>query len=151
MTARVDFLVKSAESVLKAPNAALRYKPSDDVLARFGTAPASGITGTPTAATAPASPRAGASGTRASRSDGGASGVGEGTLYMLDAKGKLQIVRVRTGISDGAFTEVQGQNLTEGMKIIDGIVSASQKPAAAPANPLSGGQQPGRGRPGGGF
>ena len=46
MTARVDFLVKSAENVLKAPNAALRYKPSDEVLARFGTAPASGNTGT---------------------------------------------------------------------------------------------------------
>src|SRR5450759_578728 len=148
MTARVDFLVKSAESVLKAPNAALRYKPSDDVLARFGTAPASGNTGTTAAATASASPRAGASGTRAQRSDGGASGVGEGTLYTLDAKEKLQIVRVRTGISDGVFTEVQGQNVTEGMKVIDGIVSASQKPAAT-ANPMSGGQQTGRGRPGG--
>ena len=41
MTARVDFLVKSAEDVLKVPNAALRYKPSDEVLARFGPAPAS--------------------------------------------------------------------------------------------------------------
>lgn len=151
MTARVDFLVKSAESVLKAPNAALRYKPSDDVLARFGTAPASGNTETTAAATASASPRAGASGTRARRSDGGASGVGEGTLYTLDAKEKLQIMRVRTGISDGVFTEVQGQNVTEGMKVIDGIVSASQKPAAATANPMSGGQQTGRGRPGGGF
>jgi hypothetical protein len=58
-------------------------------------------------------------------------------------------VRVGTGISDGVFTEVQGQNVTEGMKVIDGIVSASQKPAAATANPMGGGQQTGRGRPGG--
>jgi len=150
MTARVDFLVKSAESVLKAPNAALRYKPSDDVLARLGTAPASGNTETTAAATASASPRPGASGTRARRNDAGASGAGEGTLYTLDAKEKLQIVRVGTGISDGVFTEVQGQNVTEGMKVIEGIVSATQKPAAA-ANPMSGGQQTGRGRPGGGF
>jgi len=149
MTARVDFLVKSAVNVLKVANAALRYKPSDDVLARFGTAPAPGNTGTTAAATASSSPRADASGTRARRSDGGASGVGEGTLYTLDAKGKLQIVRVRTGISDGVFTEVQGQNVTEGMKVIDGIVSAAQKPPAATGNPMSGSQQTGRGRPGG--
>ena len=107
MTARVDFLVKSAVSVLKAPNAALRYKPNDDVLSRFGTAPASEKTGTTSAATASASPPAGASGTRSPRSNGGASCVGEGTLYTLDANEKLQIVRVRTGISDGVFTEVQ--------------------------------------------
>ena len=57
-------------------------------------------------------------------------------------------MRVRTGISDGVFTEVQGQNVTEGMKVIDGIVSASRRPATA-TNPMSGGQQTGRGRPGG--
>ena len=38
MTARVDFLVKSATNVLKVSNAALRYKPSAEVLAQFGAA-----------------------------------------------------------------------------------------------------------------
>src|ERR1043166_1630282 len=33
MTARVDFLVKTAENVLKVPNAALRFKPTDEQLA----------------------------------------------------------------------------------------------------------------------
>jgi hypothetical protein len=62
------------------------------------------------------------------------------------------VLRVRTGLSDGIFTEVEGRNLTEGMKVIDGIISASRTPAAAPNNPLSGGRQPqrGRGGPGGG-
>jgi HlyD family secretion protein len=62
MTARVDFLVKSAENVLRAPNAALRYKPSDDVLARFGTKEASPKEGP---ATAPRGGRRGRSGQRA--------------------------------------------------------------------------------------
>jgi len=152
MTARVDFLVTSAEDVLKVPNAALRYKPTDEVLARFGPAPGSTKTGTKPGATPPAGSRPGAGGTRARRAEGGTSGGGGGTLYTLDAKGKLQAVRVRTGITDGLFTQVEGKGVTEGMKVIDGLVSASKSPAAATSNPMGGAQQqPARGRPGGGF
>jgi HlyD family secretion protein len=148
MTARVDFLVKSAGNVLKVPNAALRYKPSDEVLAHFGTPPASGDAQTPTAARNSGS----ANGPLAHKGgQGGAQGNGSGTLYTLDAKGTLQVARVRTGISDGLFTELQGQNVTEGMKVIDGIASASSQPPASTANPLGGAQPSGRGRPGGGF
>ncbi|MHB1047252.1 MAG: efflux RND transporter periplasmic adaptor subunit [Thermoanaerobaculia bacterium] len=151
MTARVDFLVKSAEGVLKAPNAALRYKPSEEILARFGAAPAPRDGA---AAGAPAdSPRTEAPGSRGRRTEGRASGQGAtGTLYTLDGKGKLHAVRVRTGITDGLFTEVGGKNVTEGMKVVDGIVSASKAPAAT-SNPMGGQQQQpsGRGRPGGGF
>ena len=74
--------------------------------------------------------------------------------YSLDSNGKLQVARVRTGISDGAATEIRGHDVTEGMKVIDGLASttdvAAQRPAA---NPLGGAQQAGggRGRPGGGF
>jgi HlyD family secretion protein len=151
MTARVDFLVKSAENVLRVPNAALRYKPTDEVLARFGPAPASTKTGAKADATPAAGTRPGAGGTRARRPEDD-SGGGRGTLYTLDAKGKLQAERVKTGITDGLFTQVEGKNLTEGMKVIDGIVSASKTPAAAASNPMGGaGQQPARGRPGGGF
>ncbi len=151
MTARVDFLVKSSGNVLKVSNAALRYKPGDDVLARTGTtAPASGDATTTAGATAAARTRGSPSGPRA-RGEASASGDGNGTLYTLDATGKVQVTRVRTGISDGMFTEVQGPNVTEGMKVIDGIASASQKPAATTSNPMGGSQQSGRGRPGGGF
>ena len=151
MTARVDFLVKSAEGVLKAPNAALRYKPSEEILARFGAAPVSrddAADGAPVV-----SPRTeGAAGARTRRAEGRTSGrSATGTLYTLDGKGKLRAVRVRTGITDGLFTEVEGKNVTEGMKVVDGIVSASKAPAAT-SNPMGGAQQPsGRGRPGGGF
>jgi HlyD family secretion protein len=61
-------------------------------------------------------------------------------------------VRVKTGVTDGLFTEVEGKGVTEGMKVIDGLVAASSTPAAAAANPMGGQQQQGgRGRPGGGF
>jgi HlyD family secretion protein len=147
MTARVDFLVQSAGNVLKVPNAALRYKPSAEVLAHFGTPPASTDPQTPTAART----RGGVDGPLAHKGQGGGPANGKGTLYSLDAKGTLQVARVRTGISDGLFTELQGQNVIEGMKVIDGIASASSQPPASTANPLGGAQQSGRGRPGGGF
>jgi len=140
MTARVDFLVRSAEGVLKVPNAALRYRPSDQVLAQLGTPAAPKRSGETAGATPEARTPRGA-GTAGRRSDAGGSGNGSGTLYTLDAKGKLQVARVKTGISDGMFTEVQGEKVTEGMKVIDGIASASQKAAPAAANPISGGQQ----------
>jgi HlyD family secretion protein len=153
MTARVDFLVQSAGNVLKVPNAALRYKPSEEVLAYFGTppvprdAPATAGSPPPPAVRTPGS----ANKTLARAGGGSAFGKGNGTLYTLDAKGALQVAHVRTGISDGQFTELPGPNVTEGMKVIDGIATASQQPGAATSNPIAGGQQAPRGRPGGGF
>jgi HlyD family secretion protein len=153
MTARVDFLVKSAVNVLKVTNAALRYKPSDEVLAQIGAAL------TPKDATTPAgsSPTAGGAGAVRARRDQssgpGGNGSGLGTLYSLAADGKLQVARVRTGISDGASTEVQGQDVSEGMRVIDGLASTKTVASQVPANPLGGAQQGAAGRPrgGGGF
>ena len=157
MTARVDFLVNSAVNVLKVANAALRYKPSADLLEQLGATPQPTDAPTTPGSNSAARAAGGSGGLRARRDQGTTAsgrGNGSGTLYSLDSNGKLQVARVRTGISDGAATEVQGHDVTEGMKVIDGLAStttsASPKPAA---NPLSGSQQSGggRGRPGGGF
>ena len=91
---------------------------------------------------------------RRDQASGSANGGGFGRLYTLDPAGKLLVERVRTGISDGVSTEVQGQGIVEGMKVIDGVSStataASERPAASPLGgaPQGGG---GRGRGGGGF
>ena len=157
MTARVDFLVNSAVNVLKVANAALRYKPSDELLEQFGATPPPTDAHDgfrfgprrrePRAAPADSVP----AGTRALHPD---AATAPALSTPSTSHGKLQVARVRTGISDGAATEVRGRDVTEGMKVIDGLAStttsASQKPAA---NPLAGAQQGGggRGRPGGGF
>jgi HlyD family secretion protein len=151
MTARVDFLVKSATNVLKVSNAALRFKPSDEVLAQSGIPPASKDTTTATGSNPAAASGSSGDAMRARRSQGSGGGNGFGTLYSLDTKGKLQVSRIHTGISDGVSTEVlEQQSVMEGMKIIDGIASTaastSQKAAAAPANPLAGGQPSGGAR-----
>ena len=154
MTARVDFLVKSATNVLKVSNAALRYKPSAEVLAQFGAATTSKDATTTTGSSPATGTGGGAGGMRARKDQGSGAGDGLGMLYYLDTQGKLQIARVHTGISDGASTELQDQNVTEGMKVIDGLASTtastSQKSAATPSNPL-GGSQPSGGPPSRGF
>lgn len=137
MTARVDFLVAASTNVLKVKNAALRYRPSAELLTQLGAA------GAPAEKAAAPSPR------RSARSGDSAAG----SLYFLDAKGKLQRARVRTGISDGVATEVEGPGVSEGLKVVDGLVSAAATSAQAPAaNPLAGGSRQGGGPRGpGGF
>jgi HlyD family secretion protein len=145
MTARVDFLVKSATHILKVSNAALRYRPSAEVLAQFGAETMSKDATTTTGSNPATGAGGGAGGMRARKNQGSGAGNGFGMLYSLDTQGKLQVARVHTGISDGASTEVLDPNVTEGLKVIEGLASTtastSQKEAAVPGNPMGGGQQ----------
>ncbi len=138
MTARVDFLTQSATNVLTVPNSALRFKPAEGTFtaapavsgqrAATGRTTTAAQTGTATTSTA----QTAQSGTRRQRSGTGQwqNGTGQrpsaGTLYTLDANGKLQQLRVRTGLTDGTQTEVKGKDLTDGMKIVIGAASATQ-------------------------
>jgi HlyD family secretion protein len=156
MTARVDFLVKDAAGVLKVSNAALRYKPTDEVLAAYGatkdktTTAATGSTATSSSSGAQgggaqgggaASGRGGAGRARSGQSRAPGSG-GFGTLYYLDADSKLQKLRVHTGITDGTTTQVEGKGLSEGMKVIAGTISAQTAGSTTTAaTPFQGGQQ----------
>jgi len=152
MTARVDFLTNNATDVLKVSNAALRYRPSDEQLAelqaaRKAAATASGTTGTTATSTT------GGQRQRGNRA-AGAARPAAATLYYLDDNGKLAAARVRTGISDGTSTEIQGRSVTAGMKVIAGTAtattaSAQTTTAASPFN--SGSQQRPQGGPRGGF
>jgi HlyD family secretion protein len=137
MTARVNFLTKSANGVLKVTNAALRFRPA---------------TTTSTTATAPTTTSAQKSG--ASRGQSQRSQQG-GTLYTLDAKGQLQAIRVRTGVTDGSMTEVQGKDVMEGMKVVAGLAQSTTQSAqtqtSASSTPFKSGSQQNSGGPRGGF
>ena len=137
MTARVDFLTKSADNVLKVSNAALRFKPTDAELATLKTAPASQTT-TSTTGTAATATAGGAQ--QKARTRTGSSN--SGTLYYLDANGKLAVTHVRTGINDGTTTEISGKDLSDGMKVIAGTVSSTQTAqTTTAASPFQPGQQ----------
>jgi HlyD family secretion protein len=148
MTARVQFLTKESDNVLKVSNAALRFKPTDAELATLKAArPATATSTTSTTSTATSTARSGRNGgTRTGSSN-------FGTLYYLDANGKLAVARVKTGINDGSTTEVTGKTITEGMKVIAGTITPTTTTAAtstAPASPFQGGQQQGGAQRGGG-
>ena len=140
MTARVEFLTSDAKDVLKVANSALRFKPDASVVM-------------PSGVEAPARAGRQARAARTTRAPGSAltRGMTRGTLYVLGAEGKLQAVRVRTGISDGSMTEVRGNELKEGMRVIAGTNSAGQAAQTTTSSPFqqgnsnSGGQRGPRG------
>lgn len=171
MTARVEFLTKSAQNVLKVVNAALRFKPSDEQLAAMKTKDAATSTSTAVGAGGGGQGRGAwqgrAQGQGEARGDGsgagrprgprgGAGGRSFGTLYFLDDQKKLAVTRVRIGMTDGSMTEINGRNLQEGMKVIAGMITpASQAQKTTTSSPFQsntqgqGGQR--RGGPPGAF
>lgn len=126
MTARVNFVTRSAEDVLKVANAALRFKP------------ATTVAGTGKAPPQPAAPRA--------------RGARVSTLHFVDANGDIQSLDVRAGVTDGSFTEVRGEGVKEGMKVIAGTAQPqSAENGSTSGNPFQGTSQQGGGRRPGGF
>lgn len=95
MTATVQFLTGDAENVLVVPNSALRVRPTPAMLAQAGHA--------------------------IDTMDG--DGASSGILWTIDNHG-LTPIRVHTGLSDETHTEVVGQNLAVGTKIVTGVVDA---------------------------
>jgi HlyD family secretion protein len=141
MTARVKFITRSADDVLKVANSALRFKPETAGEAKSETAAPQQAQSQPPART------------RTQQTQRTARGEGRpGTLYFVDASGKLQSLRVRTGVTDGSFTEVRGQTVKEGMQVVAGTAQAqAAKSSETSSNPFQGGQQQQQRGPRGGF
>ena len=113
MTAYVDIVLEERNNVLLVPNAALRFKPT---IAKDKKAVA---TNTDTVKTG---------------RKGGRSGMAK--VYTV-VQGELKDIKFKTGISDGKFTEVLGDELKEGALV---VVSDSQSTTAkdAKAQPMRG-------------
>jgi hypothetical protein len=70
--------------------------------------------------------------------------IGSGNVYLYIDK-QMKLARIRTGISDGTYTELIGEELKEGQELVTDV-STGQARAQTPAFP---GQQPrpGQGNP----
>ncbi|MEP6574567.1 MAG: efflux RND transporter periplasmic adaptor subunit, partial [Gemmatimonadota bacterium] len=140
MTATVRFITGSADSAYTVPNAALRYRPTPEVLASAGIKTAGDSTlarrtrpaGTTAAdsASRPAQP----GGRTRSSSLGASTGTRSiVTLWVLDSVGKLSSRRVRTGLTDGQRTQIEGRGLVAGEQVVIGTTDgATTSPSTAP-------------------
>ncbi len=143
MTATVDFEVRTAKDVLMVPNAALRFRPTPEMLAAAGMVGAAG--GTRSSESAAARPQ---SAQRQPPSNGNGATAGRpstpmATIWRVDDAGNLVTTRVSTGISDGIVTQIEGPGIREGMQLIAGVMQDGE---AGAANPF---QQPQQNRRGG--
>jgi HlyD family secretion protein len=153
MTANVAFIEDQREDALRVPNAALRFRPTQAMGGRRRGADATASPGVSSAwggrseraasdsgSVAPAGEKDGA---RRERREG----RGGKRVFVLEAENKLRPVRLKTGLSDGSFTEVVDGELKEGDRVVTGEEGAN--PSPAPRARQGGGT--GGGRRGGGF
>jgi len=106
MTSTVSIEIARADNTIRVPSAALRFRPTDEVLKEFsGAAPI----------------------------DGEGSRRAASVWQLVD--GRLREVPVKPGVSDGLVVAVSAAELNEGAEVITGLASADQPSAsAAPAS-----------------
>jgi HlyD family secretion protein len=130
MTANVSIVVAQRDGALRLPNAAVRFRPSDSVAV---------LTNELAALPQPTNAAAGGRGR-------GRGGRNVRTVYFLtgdEHAPKLKPVQIRTGITDGIATEIT-EGLSEGDKVVSGIINNDAQAAPPGANPFGGGGFPRR-------
>jgi len=158
MTANVTIRIQKKDDVLRVPNAALRFRPPETP-GKNGASGGGRITAVAPGSTSAAGATAGAAGAagtgerrmrgqRGGRggapdstamAGGGPGGPGGGPpegfkrqmVYIVGADGKLEPVRVGTGITDGTFTEIRSRELAEGALVVTGVQPKKGQAAAA--------------------
>ena len=135
MTANVTISTNQRRDVLRVPNSALRFNPAAFVKdekktegPRLGQPAMMGGGPRPAAQTG-------------TGSRGGMVARREDRIWVLE-NGKPKAIVVKAGISDGQFTEVSGEGITEGLQVLVGVENPKQ--AGGAAAPLGG--APGGGR-----
>ncbi len=150
-TANVTIEVATVADVLRIPNGALRFKPADDESKSSESKSAEQTSTANNAAPERAAAQMGqhrrgiAGAANAFGNAGGKAPAKQQTVYLLGPDKKPKAVQIRTGISDGHYTEVL-EGLSVGDPIIVGLATTKVEGPAA----FGGGMQGGGGRPGGG-
>jgi HlyD family secretion protein len=120
MTANVSIEVARRDDVLRVPSAALRFRPTAETLAALGQD------------TAVVQQQPAGAGGRSTTARQAASG----TVWLFD--GRLHPAQVRTGVTDGVYTEIVGGSIQEGTVLATRVdaAPANQSAGAAASSPL---------------
>ena len=156
MTANVTIDVAVVRNVMRIPNAALRFKP-DAADVAGGVSASNPASQPPTASRQTPTGDAAVAAFGRGRGAAGAAGMLGGgnrqreakpqTVYVMGTDKKLKPVQIRTGISDGRYTQVVSGDLNIGDPVVAGMATAKVDTAAPGSN--AGPMAP-RGGPGGG-
>ncbi len=133
MTANASIVVNRREQVLRVPNAALRFKPT---LARSGER-----TGGPPTSALGKPDGGGKGGSSESGSREGPDGKSKSKVWLRGSQGEATPMELKTGITDGAFTELLEGLVKEGDDVIVGL----DLPKGAPGSRAGGALPPGFG------
>jgi HlyD family secretion protein len=158
MTANVSFVYAQRGDVLRVPNAALRFRPTRDMLAAMhlaapggrgggargggaeaagpaaGAAPGDGApqpVSTAGATAAPGQRGTAGNGARGAPERMGREAPGQRTVYVLRV-GQPAAVQVRAGVSDGTVTEVLSGDLREGDACIVDVAGGAARQGGLP-------------------
>lgn len=127
MTASVEFLIDSARNVMLAPNAALRFRPSEEMIGALNKVGRGPESGTETESQ---------TGNKPSHPDGMV------PLFFLDETGQPDVMLIKTGLSDGSTTQIIGPDLKPGLQVIAGVTGSGKKTIR---NPFQSGQDDNQG------
>jgi HlyD family secretion protein len=153
MTATADFFVDEVRDVLLVPNSALRFKPTESMIAEFMESMRARFESMSEEERQAMRQRGGAGGGRGGPSGAMASGghqgggapggmfggAGDATprLWFLDEDGNLAVAHIETGATDGRTTEiVRGGDVEEGMQVIKAVVESEEGDGGS-RNPLA--------------
>jgi HlyD family secretion protein len=150
MTATVEFVTGSVSDTLLVPNAALRFRPTEAMFAQIRANRGEDGDAARSQSRQSNERAVGAErGNNSQRANGpGRRPPNAAMLWYVGDNGQLEMARARTGISDGQRTQVESDELREGMQIIVGVTQGAQ---AESSNPFQAPTQAGPPRPPGAF
>jgi HlyD family secretion protein len=134
MTANVTFVYAQKEDVLRVPNAGLRFRPPPGLVGDTGSGRGEG-NGRPPGRAGGASLPAAAQSAGAPARRAGAEPTDQRTVWIL-RDGQPAVSTIRTGISDGSFTEVLEGPLAPGDAVITDVIGAGA--GARPSGGMAG-------------
>jgi HlyD family secretion protein len=136
MTANVSIDVASVADTMRVPNAALRWRPEGATAADAAAAPAAGGPEGSAARSAAGSSRGTGGGAPRTASGGRTRTGGQRPTRQVvwtlpDPSGEPKAIEVRTGISDGRYTQIVGGDLAQGQSVIVGYATSKAEGSGA--------------------
>jgi len=133
MTATIDFLIEHKENVLLIPNLALKIQPTNEMMESLRKnmpkerplRPDSSAMGQLARPDSPKMSTAADEKVQQPVTNSVPEDIGR--IWFLDADGNLQLDMIRTGVSDGKYTEiVESHRLAEGTQIVTNVTSSGE-------------------------